>query len=129
MFDEIWLILQNFELLKSGLRYLSEIFTICSSHVCANLMKKFLALLNWPACNGQFWPNFWTALATIIAGIFFLKKILVRFETNISCLSEGILNILKKMAFSNFSKAYISRFSELLEVGLHLLSSSKGQEK
>ena len=45
---------------------------------------------------------------------FFSKKILVRFETNISCLSEGILNILKKTAFSNFSKAFISRFSELL---------------
>ena len=45
---------------------------------------------------------------------FFSKKILVRVSTNISCLSEGILNILKKTAFSNFSKAFISRFSELL---------------
>ena len=45
---------------------------------------------------------------------FFSKKILARFQTNISCLSEGILNILKKTAFSNFSKAFISRFSELL---------------
>merc|ERR1712020_470387 len=101
---------------KSGLIYLSEIFTICSSHVCANLMKKFLTLLNWPARNGPFLPKFWTALATVFVGIFFSKKILVRFETNISCLSEGILNVLKKMAFSNFSKAFISRFSELLVV-------------
>ena len=64
----------NFELLKSGLRYLSEIFTICSSHVCANLMKKFLPLLNRPAHNGPFLPKFWTALATVIVGIFFRKK-------------------------------------------------------
>ena len=62
--NEIWLV--DFELLKTGLRYLSEIFTICSSHVCANLMKKFLLLLNWPACNGPFLPKFWTALATVI---------------------------------------------------------------
>ena len=64
----------NFELLKSGLRYLSEIFTICLSHVCANLMKKFLPLLNQPARNGPFLPKFWTALATVIVGIFFRKK-------------------------------------------------------
>ena len=64
----------NFELLKSGLRYLSEIFTICLSHVCANLMKKFLPLLNRPARNGPFLPKFWTALATVIVGISFWKK-------------------------------------------------------
>ena len=64
----------NFELLKSGLRYLSEILTICSSHVCANLMKNFLPLLNQPACSGPFLPKFWTALATVIVGIFFWKK-------------------------------------------------------
>ena len=104
----------NFELLKSGLRYLSEIFTICLSYVCANLMKKYLPLLNRPARNGPFLPKFWTALATVIVGIFFPKKILVSFYTNISCLWEGILNILKKTAFSNFSKAFISRFSEFL---------------
>ena len=66
--------LVDFELLKTGLRYLSEIFTICSSHVCANLMKKFLPLLNRPAHNGPFLPKFWTALATVIVGIFFRKK-------------------------------------------------------
>ena len=64
----------NFELLKSGLRYLSEIFTICLSHVCANLMKKFLPLLNGPARNGPFLPKVWTALATVFVGIFFRKK-------------------------------------------------------
>ena len=64
----------NFELLKSGLRYLSEIFTICLSHVCANLMKTFLPLLNRPARNGPFLPKFWTALATIIVGFFFEKN-------------------------------------------------------
>ena len=66
--------LVDFELLKSGLRYLSEIFTICSSHVCANLMKKFWPLLNPPARNGPFLPKFWTALATVIVGIFFEKN-------------------------------------------------------
>ena len=66
--------LVDFELLKTGLRYLSEIFTICLSHVCANLMKKFLPLLNQPARNGPFLPKFWTALATVIVGIFFRKK-------------------------------------------------------
>ena len=65
--------LVNFELLKSGLRYLSEIFTICSSHVCANLMKKFWPLPNPPARNGPFLPKFWTALATVIVEIFFRK--------------------------------------------------------
>ena len=64
----------NFELLKSALRYLSEIFTISISHVCANLMKKFLPLLNQPARNGPFLPKFWTALATVIVGIFFRKN-------------------------------------------------------
>ena len=76
MINEIWLILN---VLKSGLRYLSEIFTICSSHVCANLMKKILPLLNRPARNGPFLPKFWTALATVIVGIYFSRKILVRF--------------------------------------------------
>ena len=38
-------------------------------------MKKFLPLLNRPACNGPFLPKFWTALATVIVGIFFRKKI------------------------------------------------------
>ena len=64
----------NFELLKSGLRYLSEIFTICLSYVCANLMKKFLPLLNWSARNGPFLPKFWTALTTVIVGFFFRKN-------------------------------------------------------
>ena len=67
-------ILVIFELLKSGLRYISEIFTTCLSHVCANLMKKILPLLNWPARNGPFLPKFWTALATVVVGIFFRKK-------------------------------------------------------
>ena len=35
---------------------------ICSSHVCANLMKNFLPLLNRPARYGPFLPKFWTAL-------------------------------------------------------------------
>ena len=64
----------NFELLKSGLRYLFEIFTICLPHACANLMKKFLLLLNRPARNSPFLPKFWTALATVIVGIFFRKN-------------------------------------------------------
>ena len=38
------------------------------------MMKKFLPLLNRPACNGPFLPKFWTALATVIVGIFFRKK-------------------------------------------------------
>ena len=67
-FSVIW------QLLKYKSRYLSEIFTICSSHDCANLMKKFLPLLNQPARNGPFLPKFWTALATVIVGIFFRKK-------------------------------------------------------
>ena len=54
--------LVDFELLKSGLIYLFEFFTICSSHVCANLMKKILLLLNRPASNSPFLPKFWTAL-------------------------------------------------------------------
>ena len=37
-------------------------------------MKKFLPLLNWPARKGPFLPKFWTALATVIVGIFFEKK-------------------------------------------------------
>ena len=37
-------------------------------------MKKFLPLLNWSARNGPFLPKFWTALETVIVGIFFEKN-------------------------------------------------------
>ena len=37
-------------------------------------MKQFLLLLNWSARNGPFLPKFWTALVTIIGGIFFDKN-------------------------------------------------------
>ena len=68
-------------------------------------MKKLLLLPYWPARNGLFLPKFWTALATVIVGIFFEK------------IFSEVLNILEKSAFSNFSKAFISRFSELLDQG------------
>ena len=60
--DQSWAICcNNFSvnqpLLKYESRYLLEIFSICSSHVCANLTKKFWPKLKQPACYGPFWPK------------------------------------------------------------------------
>ena len=52
------------------MRYLLEIFSICSSHICANLTKNFWPLLNQPASHGPFRPKLWMPLATIFVEIF-----------------------------------------------------------
>ena len=111
----------NFELLKSGLRYLSEIFTICSSYVCANLIKKFLPLLNWPACNGPFLPKFGTALATVIVGIFFGKKFWWSFRPISVAYQKEFLISWKKRRFQIFQKPSSPGFQSFL-----LRSSSVG---
>ena len=104
----------NFELLKSGLRYLSEIFSICSSHVCANLMKKFLPLLNQPACNGPFLPKFWTALATVIVGIFFWKKFWWGFRPISVAYQKEFWISWKKRRFQIFQKPISPGFQSFL---------------
>ena len=104
----------NFELLKSGLRYLSEIFTICLSHVCANLMKKFLPLLNQPACNGPFLPKFWTALATVIVGIFFRKKFWWGFRPISVAYQKEFWISWKKRRFQIFQKPISPCFQSFL---------------
>ena len=104
----------NFELLKSGLRYLSEIFTICSSHVCANLMKKFLPLLNQPARNGPFLPKFWTALATVIVGIFFRKKFWWGFRPISVAYQKEFWISWKKRRFQIFQKPSSPGFQSFL---------------
>ena len=104
----------NFELLKSGLRYLSEIFTICSSHVCANLMKKFLPLLNRPARNGPFLPKFWTALATVIVGIFFRKKFWWGFRPISVAYQKEFWISWKKRRFQIFQKPSSPGFQSFL---------------
>ena len=109
----------NFELLKSGLRYLSEIFTICSSHVCANLMKKFLLLLNWPARNGPFLPKFWTALATVIVGIFFRKKFWWGFRPISVAYQKEFWISWKKWRFQIFQKPSSPGFQSFLVKGTH----------
>ena len=60
--------------MKYESRYLLEIFSICSSHVCANLRKKFWPLLNQPASHGPFRPKLWMPLATIFVEIFEKEK-------------------------------------------------------
>ena len=45
-------------------------FSICSSHVCANLRKNFWPFLNQPASHGPFRPKLWMPLATIFVEIF-----------------------------------------------------------
>ena len=55
-------------------RYLLKIFSICSSHDCANLTKKIWPLLNQPASKGQFWLKLWMPLATIFVEIFQKEK-------------------------------------------------------
>ena len=57
-------------LLKQESRYLPEIFSISSSHVCAKLTKKFWPLLNQPASHGPFRPKLGTPLATVFVEIF-----------------------------------------------------------
>ena len=54
--------------------YLLEIFSIYSSHICANLIKNFLLLLNQPASHGPFEPKLWMPLATIFVDIFQKEK-------------------------------------------------------
>ena len=56
--------------LKYGSRYLLEIFSICSSHVCANLTKNIWPLLYQPASHGPFWPKLWMPLETVFVEIF-----------------------------------------------------------
>ena len=56
------------------MRYLLEIFSICSSHVCANLTKKFWPLLNQPASHGPFRPKLWMPLAIVFVEIFQKEK-------------------------------------------------------
>ena len=56
--------------LKQESRYLLEIFSICSSQVCANLVKKFWPELKQPASHGPFRPKLWTPLATVFVEIF-----------------------------------------------------------
>ena len=60
--------LETFKL-KQESRYLLEIFSICSSHVCAYLMKKFWPKLNKPASHGPFRPKLWMSLATVFVEI------------------------------------------------------------
>ena len=73
--DQSWAICYNKfsvkgQLLRHQSRYLFEIFSICSSYVCAKLTKKFLPLLNQAACHSRFQPKLWTALATVFVEIF-----------------------------------------------------------
>ena len=107
--------LVDFELLKTGLRYLSEIFTICLSYVCANSMKKFLPLLNWPACNGPFLPKFWTALVTVIAGIFFRKKFWWGFRPISVAYQKEFWISWKKRRFQIFQKPSSPGFQSFLD--------------
>ena len=106
--------LVDFELLKRGLRYLFEIFTICLSHVCANLMKKFLPLLNGPAHNGPFLPKFWTALATVFVGIFFRKKIWWGFRPISVAYQKEFCISWKKRRFQIFQKPPSPGFQSFL---------------
>ena len=105
----------NFELLKSGLRYLSEIFTICLSHVCANLMKNFLPLLNRPARNGPFLPKLWTALATVIVRIFFRKKFWWGFRPISVAYQKEFWISWKKQRFQIFQKPSSPGFQSFLD--------------
>ena len=107
--------LVDFELLKSGLRYLSEIFTICSSYVCANLMEKFLSLLNRPARNGPFLPKFWTALATVFVGIFFRKKFWWGFRPISVAYQKEFWISWKKQRFQIFQKPSSPGFQSFLD--------------
>ena len=70
----------NQQLIKDGWRYLLEIFSVCSSPVCAKLTKKFRPLLNQPASHGPFWPKLWTSLATVLVDIFWKEKNWVGFR-------------------------------------------------
>jgi len=117
--------LVNFQLLKSGLRYLSEIFTICSSYVCANLMKNFLPLLNRSARSGPFLPNFWTALATVIVGIFFQKKFWWGFRPISVAYQKEFWISWKKRRFQIFQKPSSPCFQIFLAY-LTYLQISKG---
>ena len=56
------------------MRYCLEIFSICSSHVCANFSWKFWQLLNQPASHCPFRPKLWMPLATIFVEIFEKEK-------------------------------------------------------
>ena len=72
-----WTHAENFKMMSwllFELWYLLEIFSICSSHVCANLRKKFWPLLNQPASHGPFWPKLWMSLATVFVEIFQKEK-------------------------------------------------------
>ena len=106
--------LVDFELLKTGLRYLSEIFTICLSHVCANLMKKILPLLIRPVRNGPFLPKFWTALATVIVGIFFRKKFWWGFRPISVAYQKEFWISWKKRRFQIFQKPSSPGFQSFL---------------
>ena len=70
----------NWPLLNHQSRYLFEIFSICSSQVCAKLAQKFWSLLNQPASHGPFRPKLWTSLATVFVDIFWKEKNWVGFR-------------------------------------------------
>ena len=48
--------------------------SICSSHVCVNLTKKFWLLVNQPASYGRFRPKLWKSLVTLFVEIFEKEK-------------------------------------------------------
>ena len=56
------------------MRYRLEIFSICSSHVCANLTKKFWPQLNQSVSHGAFGPKLSLSQATVFVEIFKKEK-------------------------------------------------------
>ena len=88
-------------------RYLLEIFSICSSHVCAKLTTKFLLLLNQPASNGPFRPKLWTALATVFVEIFFRKIFWLPMRRNFEYLEKnGVFKFFKSLHLQVFRASW-----------------------
>ena len=78
-------------------------------------MKKFLPLLNRPARNGPFLPKFWTALATVIVGIFFRKKFWWGFRPISVAYQKEFWISWKKRRFQIFQKPSSPGFQSFLD--------------
>ena len=77
-------------------------------------MKKFLPLLNKPARNGPFLPKFWTALATVIVGIFFRKNFWWGFRPISVAYQKEFWISWKKRRFQIFQKPSSPGFQSFL---------------
>ena len=82
-------------------------------------MKNFFLLLNWPACNGPFLPKFWTALATVIVGIFFRKKFWWGFRPISVAYQKEFWISWKKRRFQIFQKPSSPGFQCFLVDNMH----------